>query len=111
MYISFLQKGTSLLALSVLLMSPIAVSTAEAQSRSSSYQNWRDYMQRSSEGNIDEEVEERATSRRGVSSSIQRKINDLDDDAVKKIPIPILLGLSLNQVYSDFGDPRGGGTR
>lgn len=111
MYISFLQKGTSLLALSVLLLSPIAASTAEAQSRSSSYQNWRDYMQRSSEGNIDEEVEERATYRRGVSSSIQRKINDLDDDAVKKMPIPILLGLSLNQVYSDFGDPRGGGTR
>jgi Peptidase family M23/Putative peptidoglycan binding domain len=37
--------------------------------------------------------------------------DDLDDDIVKDIPIPILFGLVYKNIRSDFGDPRGGGTR
>lgn len=37
--------------------------------------------------------------------------DDLDDDIVEKIPIPILFGVPYKTVRADFGDPRGGGTR
>jgi peptidoglycan LD-endopeptidase LytH len=37
--------------------------------------------------------------------------DDLDDDIVKKIPIPILFGLEYEDIRSDFGDPRDGGAR
>ncbi len=104
MPISPVRAGLSVLAISVLVISPLAAPTVEAQSRT--YQTAR-----SSEGASDSQYTESATTRRGVSSSVQRKIRDLDDDAVEKIPIPILLGISLKQIYSDFGDPRGGGTR
>lgn len=79
---------------------------AEAQ-----YRSWRDRFEDSSEGDIDEEVEERGTSRRGYSSSVQRKIDNLDNDEVDEFPIPILLGLSVNQLTRNFGDPRDGGSR
>jgi hypothetical protein len=35
----------------------------------------------------------------------------LDDEIVESIPIPILFGVEYVNVRSDFGDPRGGGTR
>ncbi|MES2668323.1 MAG: peptidoglycan DD-metalloendopeptidase family protein [Patescibacteria group bacterium] len=53
----------------------------------------------------------RSTSRERVSSSVQREINKLDDDEVEEIPIPILFGLQLSRIYSDFGDDRDGGSR
>lgn len=106
---SIIRSGGVLFALAALIMGPVAVPIAEAQSRS--YRDWQSYVRNSSEGDINEEIEERATTRRGTSSSVQRKINDLDNDPVEKFPIPILLGLALRQVTSDFGDPRGGGTR
>lgn len=37
--------------------------------------------------------------------------SDLDDDIVEELPIPVLFGVSLNDITPDFGDPRGGGTR
>lgn len=104
-----LRSGGALFLLLAFSVSPFAAASAEAQSRS--YRDWSSYFRNSSEGSTDEEVEERATTRRGTSSTVQRKINDLDDDPVEEIPIPILLGVSLNQITSDFGDPRGGGTR
>lgn len=45
------------------------------------------------------------------SSSMQRKINDLDNDEVKNLPIPILFGVSLTNIFPNFGDPRDGGAR
>ena len=76
------------------------------------YQNYsRGEWQRSNEGDVDEEIEERSISRRGVSSGTQRKINALDDDPVENLPIPILLGVAKANIYSDFGDPRDGGDR
>jgi len=52
-----------------------------------------------------------SSSRERYSSAIQKAIRKLDDDEVKDLPIPILLGLSRSQIRSDFGDPRGGGDR
>jgi hypothetical protein len=37
--------------------------------------------------------------------------DDLDDDIVEEIAIPVLFGVELDEVVPDFGDPRGGGTR
>jgi murein DD-endopeptidase MepM/ murein hydrolase activator NlpD len=45
------------------------------------------------------------------SSSYRSKINKLDKDEVEEIPIPILFGLKLNNLWSNFGDPRDGGDR
>jgi hypothetical protein len=54
---------------------------------------------------------ERATYRGGYSSATQRAISDLDDDPVKNLPIPVLLGVSLSSISPNFGDPRDGGAR
>jgi len=45
------------------------------------------------------------------SSSITREIRKLDDDVVKEISIPILIGVSMRNISPNFGDSRGGGTR
>jgi murein DD-endopeptidase MepM/ murein hydrolase activator NlpD len=47
----------------------------------------------------------------GRSSSLQRKIDDLDEDVVDDLFIPILFGLTLDDVFPNFGDPRDGGSR
>ncbi|MEK7579266.1 MAG: peptidoglycan DD-metalloendopeptidase family protein [Patescibacteria group bacterium] len=47
----------------------------------------------------------------GYSSSLRNKINDLDDDAVKNLPVPILFGVTLRMITPNFGDSRGDGTR
>jgi hypothetical protein len=47
--------------------------------------------------------------RRG--SSYQTQIQALGDTPVAAMPIPVLLGVEVNQLYPNFGDPRGGGTR
>lgn len=45
------------------------------------------------------------------SSSYRSKINDLDDDPVEDLPVPILFGVTLRMIYPNFGDPRDGGSR
>lgn len=76
------------------------------------YQNYdRDDWRGSGEGDVDEEIQESSVNRRGISSATQRKINDLDDDPVDELPIPILLGVTKANIYSDFGDARDGGDR
>ena len=55
----------------------------------------------------------------GVSNAAEAATQDyssryqssLDDDSVKKFPIPILFGLTASSVRSDYGEPRGDGTR
>jgi len=49
--------------------------------------------------------------RERYSSAITRAIRKLDDDAVKNLPVPVLLGVSPAQLSRNFGDARGGGTR
>lgn len=54
----------------------------------------------------------RYSSRRtGYSSSIQKKVNKLDNDEVEDLPIPILIGVGLKNIWPNFGDPRDGGAR
>jgi hypothetical protein len=45
------------------------------------------------------------------SGSLGRKIDDLDEDEVEDLPIPVLFGVTLRSIYPSFGDSRGGGTR
>ncbi len=45
------------------------------------------------------------------SSSIRKKIDKLDDDAVDDLVIPILFGAPLSSLTKNFGDPRDGGDR
>ena len=106
---NLLPKAGALVLLCSIAVSSFPVS-ADAQSRRD-WNNWRDRFEDSSEGEIDEEVEERATSRRGISSATQRNIDQLDDDEVEAFPIPILLGVAVNQLTKNFGDPRDGGSR
>ncbi len=60
-------------------------------------------------------TEARHTDREEGSSeryeSYSRAINRLDDDIVEDLFVPLLFGIKLNSIVSDFGDPRGGGTR
>jgi hypothetical protein len=51
------------------------------------------------------------SSGRRERSSLRRKINKLDDDRVANVPVPILFGVTPDNITSDFGDPRGGGAR
>lgn len=44
-----------------------------------------------------------------MSVSTRRKINKLDDDPVKNLPIPILLGVEVKDIYDSWGDERSGG--
>ncbi|MEZ4200796.1 MAG: hypothetical protein R3B69_04450 [Candidatus Paceibacterota bacterium] len=37
--------------------------------------------------------------------------NRLDDDIVEEMPIPVLFGITYDEINPDFGDPRDGGAR
>lgn len=50
-----------------------------------------------------------SSNRRGRQSSISRKISNLDNDRVDNVPVPILFGITPDNLNSDFGDPRSGG--
>lgn len=91
----------------LMLCSLLPVGEAQAQYR----RDWRSQFERSSEGDIDENTELQATSRRGISSSVQRKIRDLPDDPVDELSIPVLLGVAVSELTRNFGDPRDGGDR
>ena len=44
-------------------------------------------------------------------SPFEREIQRLDEDIVEDLPIPILFGMTLDDVFPNFGDPRDGGAR
>jgi len=43
------------------------------------------------------------------SNPLQSKINDLDNDRVDDLPVPLLFGTTPNNITRNFGDPRSGG--
>lgn len=45
------------------------------------------------------------------SSRTSSKIQDLDNDIVDDLPVPVLFGAPLSTITDNFGDPRGGGAR
>lgn len=115
---TILSRAVGAFALLAIVSASAPVAYAQRYDRDDWQRYWEQYRtysrsdwQRSDEGDVDEEIEERSISRRGVSSGTQRKINGLDDDPVEEMPIPILLGVAKANIYSDFGDPRDGGDR
>lgn len=46
---------------------------------------------------------------RRSSSELSRKVDALDNDAEENLPMPILFGLTPNNLTKNFGDPRSGG--
>lgn len=52
-----------------------------------------------------------AQSRSRGDSRYSSKIKKLDEDEVKDLVVPILFGVTLKNIWPNFGDPRGGGTR
>jgi peptidoglycan LD-endopeptidase LytH len=110
---TFSKLATGAFVLSIIIFSvPYNV---DAQSRGrvnrEQWERWRDQWEESQEGVYTDEDTERVTSRRGVSSGTQKKIDALSDNAVDNLPIPILFGVTLSQLFPNFGDPRDGGDR
>jgi hypothetical protein len=118
-------RALALLALILGTILPVGAATAHAQSRED-WQEWYEAYQRSratdddGEGESDEEASQSSrtasrtsssSSRERFSSATQKEINKLDDDPVDEIPIPVMFGLTLASIYSDFGDDRDGGDR
>lgn len=85
---------------------------ASAQTRSEWQEYYREYMESSgrTRSSVDDD-DRRTATRERYSSATQKAINKLDDDPVDEIPIPVMLGVTLKSIYSDFGDPRDGGAR
>ncbi len=48
---------------------------------------------------------------RRYSSSLRRKIRKLNDKKVVNVPVPVLFGVTPDNITSDFGDPRSGGRK
>ncbi len=88
-------------------MSSVVPVHAATPSRSSYYNFWR----YSSEGRMSTSTMEQAISRRGVSSAARKAIDELDDDPVEDLYIPVLLGVKIGDLFPNFGDPRDGGSR
>ncbi|HVV14930.1 MAG TPA: peptidoglycan-binding protein [Candidatus Paceibacterota bacterium] len=55
------------------------------------------------------ERQQRINSYRRQSSDLQKKIDALDDDADEDVTMPVLFGVTLNDISPNFGDPRSGG--
>ncbi len=64
----------------------------------------------SDEGDDEDNRDRFSSFRERYSSSVQRKVRQLDDDEVEHMPVPVLFARYAS-IYPDFGDPRGGGTR
>jgi hypothetical protein len=84
---------------------------AEAQERPSAreWQAWQDRWNRNDEGGgVDEDDIHEWRTR---NSEVREAIEDLDEDEVEKLPLPVLFGVALSDLFPNFGDPRDGGTR
>jgi len=95
-----------LLALVTVPLLPMNAAPAHAATREDYAEYFRELTARSNEYRSS-----RSFSRERYSSATQRAIRELDDDIVEDLPVPVLLGISPSQINSDFGDPRGDGSR
>lgn len=82
----YLQKVFKHASLFVFIMALAIPLSVFAQSSDRDYREWRRW-----------------------SSSLRNKVNNLDDDAVEDVPIPILFGIAQKNLSPNFGDPRSGG--
>ncbi len=70
------------------------------------YSSFAQYRSQSYGG--EESFSNSVNSWRRQSSALRSKINDLDDDPVEDLPLPVLFGVTLKSVTPNFGDPRNG---
>ena len=107
-----MRKTIILAVLALAIPSLLPTATVEAQYRGGNdRQDWSRFWD-SREGSDFDEEEIREWRERSASNSKTREaIDDLDDDAVDDLYIPILFGVSLSNLYPNFGDPRDGGDR
>lgn len=73
------------------------------------HNDWRDHWERTDEGSDIDEDDVREWRRH--SSAIRDAIDELDDDPVEYLTIPVLFGVSVDDLIPNFGDPRDGGAR
>src|SRR5690606_7842118 len=95
-------------ALLILVLPP----AVEAQWRNWSdedMERWQNYWRSTDEGGEVDEDDIREWRTR--NSKLQESIDDLDNDPVKKMAIPILFGVTVSDLAPNFGDPRDGGGR
>ncbi|HYE23434.1 MAG TPA: M23 family metallopeptidase [Candidatus Paceibacterota bacterium] len=91
------------ISLGLMFIGALFVSTpidAHAATRTTSYGSYTEIISHT-----------QRSDRSRYSSAVERAIRKLDDDVVKNLPIPVLLGVSPAQLARNFGDVRGGGTR
>jgi hypothetical protein len=101
---------TSLIAILTLILATCApLSSVQAQSNSDDDSQSRTRYWNSREGGDFDEEEVRRW--REENSRVRDAIDDLDNDPVDNLPIPILFGVSISSLYPNFGDPRDGGAR
>lgn len=97
MNIKQLALGFSVLSISLFVSFSFFTNTAHAQ-----YRYWRNR-------DADNGGSEESFSDWRGDSSLRRKIDALDDDAVDEMPIPVLLGIKLSQIPDSWGDARDNG--
>ena len=99
---------TNIFALLVLLTFSIHVPAAEAQYRRDNDRDWSRFWNSEEGSDFDYEEIRRW---REENSRVREAIDDLDDDPVDNLFIPILFGVGVSDLYPSFGDPRDGGSR
>lgn len=105
-----MRKSNILSVLIFTLAVIIPTSNVEAQYNGSydDQQNWSSFWKSSEGSNFDAE---KVRQWREQNSRVKDAINELDDAPVDELSIPILFGVSLTDLYPNFGDPRDGGAR
>ncbi|MBC7836202.1 peptidoglycan DD-metalloendopeptidase family protein [Acetobacteraceae bacterium] len=93
--------GVALLFIFITPLFSFAQSASSTQSRRGSSEGRSEFS--------GQERERISQWRRG-NSATQKKVDQLDDDAVESIPVPVF-GIAHRNITSDFGDPRDGGAR
>ncbi len=95
--------------LSLLVLIFPTTSFAETATTTYSYSNWQTYRDGSDESRSTRR--DRIRGYRQQSSELQQKITTLGSSVVQAVPVPVLFGVTLNNISPNFGDPRDGGAR
>jgi len=109
-----MQKRTpfQLVATLFLVFALLLPSLASAQMLGGEDAWWRDgEVDRDTDDDQGQVEEDDDRNDRRYSGSLKSKINRLPDDRVDELPIPVLFGLTLDDIWPSFGDARGGETR
>lgn len=108
-----MRKTIILAVLALAIPSLFPTATVEAQYRSRDYnrEDWSRFYNSREGSEFDEEEIQEWRERSLRNSEVRKAIDNLDEDPVDNLYIPILFGVSLSDLYPNFGDPRDGGNR